>query len=83
MVKKEKLLEKIKTNPKNIRFEDLCKALKDRGYDIINTNDIINTKGSHYSFSNGQKTLTIVKPHGGNKFCHVLDIKEVIKQCLQ
>ena len=77
MVKKEKLLEKIKTNPKNIRFEDLCNVLKDRGYDIINT------KGSHYSFSNGQKTLTIVKPHGGNKFCHVLDVKEAIKQCLQ
>jgi predicted RNA binding protein YcfA (HicA-like mRNA interferase family) len=77
MVKKEKLLEKIKTNPKNVRFEELCKALKDRGYDIINK------KGSHYSFSNGQKTLTIVKPHGGNKFCHVLDVKEIIKQCLQ
>ena len=77
MVKKEKLLEKIKTNPKNVRFEEVCKILKDRGYDIINT------KGSHYSFSNGQKTLTIVKPHGGNKFCHVIDVKEVIKQCLQ
>jgi predicted RNA binding protein YcfA (HicA-like mRNA interferase family) len=77
MVKKEKLLEKIRTNPKNVRFEELCNLLKDRGYDIINT------KGSHYSFSNGQKTLTIVKPHGGNKFCHVLDVKEVIKQCLQ
>ena len=76
MVKAEKLLEKIKANPKNVRFEELCKVLKNRGYDIINI------KGSHYSFSNGKKTLTIVKPHGGEKFCHVLDVKEVIKQCL-
>ena len=77
MVKKEKLLEKIKTNPKNIRFEELRKVLIDRGYDIINI------KGSHYSFSNGHRTLTIEKPHGGNKFCHLLDVREVIKQCLQ
>ncbi len=77
MGKAEKLLEKIKTNPKNVRFEELCKVLKNKGYDIINM------KGSHYSFSNGERTLTIVKPHGRNKFCHVLDVKEVIKQCLQ
>ncbi|MBM4137045.1 MAG: type II toxin-antitoxin system HicA family toxin [Nitrospira sp.] len=77
MGKMEKLLEKIKTNPKNVRFEELCKILKSKGYDIINV------KGSHYSFSNGEKTITIVKPHGENKFCHVLDVKEVIRQCLQ
>jgi predicted RNA binding protein YcfA (HicA-like mRNA interferase family) len=76
VVKKEKLLEKIKTNPKNVRFEELCRVLVERGYEMVNT------KGSHYSFSNGKKTLTIVKPHGGNKFCHVLDVREVIKQCL-
>lgn len=77
MGKAEKLLEKIKNNPKNVRFEELIKVLKSRGYDIINI------KGSHYSFSNGEKTVTIVKPHSGNKFCHVLDVKEVIKKCLQ
>ena len=77
MGKAEKLLEKIRTNPKNVRFEELCKVLKGKGYDTINI------KGSHYSFSNGEKTITVVKPHGGHKFCHVLDVKEVIRQCLQ
>ncbi len=77
MGKAEKLLDKIKTNPKNVRFEELCKVLKNKGYDIINV------KGSHYAFSNGMTTITIVKPHGGKKFCHVLDVKEVIKHCLQ
>ncbi len=73
----EKLVAKFKRNPKNVRFEELCNVLKHCGYDIINV------KGSHYSLSNGEKTLTIVKPHGGNKFCHVMDVKEVIKLCLQ
>jgi predicted RNA binding protein YcfA (HicA-like mRNA interferase family) len=75
--KTEKLIDKIKANPKHVRFDDLMKVLKARGYDIINI------RGSHYSFSNGQTTLTIVRPHSGNKFCHVLDVKEVIKRCLQ
>ena len=76
MSKAEKLIEKIKENPKHVHFEDLIKALKTKGYDIINI------KGSHYSFSNGETTMTIVRPHGGRKFCHVLDVKEVIKRCL-
>ena len=77
MGKREKLIDKIKTNPKHVRFEGLIKVLKDGGYDIINT------KGSHYSFSNGETTLTIVRPHGSNKFCHVQDVKAVIRLCLQ
>ncbi|GAB4411801.1 MAG: hypothetical protein OHK0032_07730 [Thermodesulfovibrionales bacterium] len=48
MGKAKKLIDKIKANPKHVRFEDLMKALKDRGYDIINI------RGSHYSFSNGR-----------------------------
>ena len=77
MGKTEKLLDKIKINPKHVRFDDLIKVLRYRGYDIINV------KGSHYSFSNGETVLTIVRPHGSNKFCHVQDVKEVIKRCLQ
>lgn len=77
MGKAGKLIDKIRANPKHVRFEDLMKALKNSGYDIINV------KGSHYSFSNGEKTLTIVRPHGGQTFCHVQDVKEVIKRCFQ
>ena len=76
MSKAEKLIEKIKENPKHVHFEDLIKALKTKGYDIINI------KGSDYSLSSGEMTMTIVKQHGGRKFCHVLDVKEVIRQCL-
>jgi predicted RNA binding protein YcfA (HicA-like mRNA interferase family) len=74
--KAKKLIEKIKENPKHVYFDDVVKVLQERGYDIINK------KGSHYSFSNGAVTITIIKPHGGSKFCHVLDVKEVIRKCL-
>ncbi|MBI4847353.1 MAG: type II toxin-antitoxin system HicA family toxin [Nitrospirae bacterium] len=77
MGKTEKLLDRIKANPKHVRFEDLVKVLKHKGYDIINV------KGSHYAFSNGETTLTLVRPHGSHTFCHVQDVKEVIKKCLQ
>lgn len=73
----EKLLKRINNNPKNVRFEELTKVLNYKDYEVINV------KGSHYSFSNNEKTITIVKPHGGKKFCYVLDVKEVIKKCIQ
>ncbi len=77
MGKAGKLQDKIRANPKHVRFEELMKVKTYKGYDIINV------KGSHYSFSNGETTLTIVRPHGGHAFCHVQDVKEVIKRCLQ
>lgn len=77
MGKTEKLIEKIKINPKHVRFDDLIKVLKFRGYDIINV------KGSHYSLTNGKTTITVVRPHGSNKFCHIQDVKEIIRLCLQ
>ncbi len=73
----EKLLERIKNNPKTVRFNELSRLLKNRGYEVVNVT------GSHYSFSNSEKTITVVKPHGSNKYCYVLDVKEVIKKCLQ
>jgi len=75
--KTEKLLDRIKTNPKHVRFDDLIKVLKFKGYDIINV------KGSHYSFSNNKNTITVVRPHGSHKFCHIQDVKEIIRLCLQ
>lgn len=77
MGKTEKLYERIKANPKHVRFDDLVKVLKYKGYDIINI------KGSHYSFSNGESTVTLVRPHGSNKFCHIQDVKDIIRLCLQ
>lgn len=44
MSKKDKLLQSIKNNPKDVRFEDLRKLLMIHGYEVSNTG------GSHWVF---------------------------------
>ena len=44
MSKKDKLLQSIINNPKNVRFEELEKLLISNGYKVYNTG------GSHYVF---------------------------------
>jgi predicted RNA binding protein YcfA (HicA-like mRNA interferase family) len=39
----------------------------------------VNIKGSHHVYKKGRRILTVVKPHGGHKHCHWLDVKDVIK----
>ena len=54
MSKKDKLINFIKNNPKNVRFEDLKKILKDIGYVARNRS------GSHYIFTREySKPITI------------------------
>ncbi len=54
MSRYDKLLEKMKNNPKNISFEDLKKVLEKEGYLGINTG------GSHWVFrKEGQESITI------------------------
>ena len=43
--KKDKLIEAIKNNSTNVKFEDLKKILEDIGYESINRG------GSHYLFT--------------------------------
>ncbi|HIP26095.1 MAG TPA: type II toxin-antitoxin system HicA family toxin [Flavobacteriaceae bacterium] len=70
MSKKEKLIEAIKNNPKNVRFEDLKKILENIGYTAINNG------GSHYVFTKeGSVSLTI--PY--KKPVKVVYVKQVIK----
>ncbi len=70
MSKKEKLLNAIKNNPKNVRFEDLKKVLEDIGYKGINRG------GSHYIFTkNNNISLTI--PY--KKPVKIIYVKQVIK----
>jgi len=70
MSKKEKLIEAIKNNPKNVRFEDLRKILESIGYTAVNNG------GSHYVFTKENATsLTI--PY--KKPVKVVYVKQVIK----
>ena len=59
MSKREKLLAKIRNNPKEVRFEDLTKVLEWYGFELKRV------KGSHHSFVRGQYNLTVSRrtPH--------------------
>lgn len=55
MAKIEKIIEKMKQNPKGITFREVKKALEHAGYSEIRI------VGSHHHFRNAQGLLTTVK----------------------
>lgn len=57
--RRRKRYQKIKQNPKNIRFEDLRHLLEDYGFELKRT------KGSHHSFVGhvGNEKITVVIPY--------------------
>ncbi len=59
MSKREKLLVKIRNNPKEVRFEDLHKVLEWHGFELKRV------KGSHHSYVRGHLNLTVPRrtPH--------------------
>jgi predicted RNA binding protein YcfA (HicA-like mRNA interferase family) len=69
----EKDLSRIKQNPKGVRFKELERIILGAGFKRINI------KGSHPIYKKGNRILTLVKPHGGHKHCHWLDVKDVIR----
>ena len=70
MSKKEKLIEAIKNNPKNVRFEDLKKILENIGYTVINNG------GSHYVFTK-ENSISLTIPY--KRPVKVVYVKQVIK----
>ena len=69
----EKDLSRIKQNLKGVRFNELERIILRGGFKRVNIS------GSHHVYKKGSKILTVVKPHGGHKHCHWLDVKDVIK----
>jgi predicted RNA binding protein YcfA (HicA-like mRNA interferase family) len=69
----EKDLSRIKRSPEGVRFNELERVILGAGFKRINI------RGSHHVYKKGNKILTVVKPHGGHKHCHWLDVKDVIK----
>ena len=57
MSKFEKLLERIKNNPKTVRFEEIEKVLLGAGYVCLNA------KGSHYTFRKQDKQPITIPRH--------------------
>jgi predicted RNA binding protein YcfA (HicA-like mRNA interferase family) len=59
MTKKYKLFNKIKNNPKDVRFDLLRKMLIERGFELKRTS------GSHFVFNRGE--INFVLPAHNNK----------------
>jgi predicted RNA binding protein YcfA (HicA-like mRNA interferase family) len=70
MSRREKLLAKIRNNPKGVRFEDLTKLLEWYGFELKRV------KGSHYGYICGSYNLTVPKrsPH-----LHSYIVKDALK----
>jgi predicted RNA binding protein YcfA (HicA-like mRNA interferase family) len=71
MPKIEKLLQKMRDNPRNIRFEDIESLLTGLGFEL-------RSKGSHYTFRKDKTIIMVVKPHGGKKFTAMADVRKIL-----
>jgi len=70
----EKLKQKLKNNPRGIRYAELIRVLRDLGFEETRS------RGSHHVFRRrGGPSLLIVKPHGGRRLCAIADVKKVIE----
>jgi predicted RNA binding protein YcfA (HicA-like mRNA interferase family) len=74
MSRRDKLLEKMRTHPGDIRFQAVDALLRASGFVLFNQ------RGSHCTYHRADgRLLTIVKPHGGRKTCHPADIRRLLK----
>nr|BAL55171.1 hypothetical protein HGMM_F23G10C24 [uncultured Acetothermia bacterium]BAL55472.1 hypothetical protein HGMM_F27H04C30 [uncultured Acetothermia bacterium]BAL60212.1 hypothetical conserved protein [Candidatus Acetothermum autotrophicum] len=69
----KKRLAKLKRNPKHVRFDQLDALLRAAGFTLRGVH------GSHYYYKRGKKLITLVKPHGGRKFCAPQDVKDLVR----
>jgi len=77
--KKDKLLNRLRLQPKDFTFEELCTLLGNFGYYIIKSGK---TGGSRVTFSNGDDYIRLHKPHPRNilKPYQVYDIIIALKE---
>lgn len=60
MGKKEKLIERLKSNPKNFTFDEMKSALESLGFEMSNKGK---TSGSRVKFIKGNIGIILHKPH--------------------
>lgn len=66
-------LQRLKRNPRDVRFSELERIILRAGFVLDRT------RGSHHVYVRGRRVLTIVKPHGTHKTCHPTDVRDVIR----
>ena len=74
MSRREKLIEKMRRTPGNIRFAEVEALLRHQEFVLFNT------RGSHRTYHDASgRLVTIVRPHGGRKTCDRDDIKTLLE----
>jgi predicted RNA binding protein YcfA (HicA-like mRNA interferase family) len=72
--KKDKVLQKIINNPKNVLFAIIKKILTDNGYSCINTG------GSHYVFRKNNNPSITIPMHKPIKIIYVKQVIKILEQ---
>lgn len=74
MSRREKLLQKMRNTPGNIRFAEVQALLRYEGFVLFNR------RGSHCTYHRADgRVLTLVRPHGHHKTCFAEDIRKLLE----
>lgn len=75
MGKKDKLIERLKSNPKDFTFDEMRKLLESLGFEMSNKGK---TSGSRVQFMKGRIPIILHKPHPRKELLEY-QIKQVIE----
>ena len=75
MGKKEKMIERLKSNPKDFTFDEMRTALESLGFEISNQGK---TSGSRVKFMKGNIAISLHKPHPRKELLEY-QIKQVLE----
>ncbi len=76
MGKKEKLIKKLKSLPKDMTFEELQTLMAELGFEVSNKGK---TSGSRIMFRRGDLSIMIHKPHPKKEML-VFYLREILKK---
>lgn len=74
MSRRDKLLQKMRQSPQNIRFGEVQALLRYEGFVLFNR------RGSHCTYHRQDgRLLTVVRPHGRRTNCKAEDIRKILE----
>ena len=74
MSRRDKLVERMRSTARNIRFGQVDSLLRYEGFVLFNK------RGSHRTYHHADgRLITIVMPHGKRKTCHPADVGRLLE----
>lgn len=74
MARDDKIIQKMKQSPRNIRFEELDGFLRRQGFEGTQ-------RGSHLQYRRHDGVrFSVVRPHGGNKTVNQNAVREIVER---